>query len=159
MTATHMPGLLHPPSGDMTPVELAVVGSIMDGFEPETYLGVVFYRPDGGCRMWHAWTDGADVLGDQVDGHALALGLDAADWLHIGDRHSTVSNRGRVRVEAYPLRPVLADVGNGVRSPEERRTGLRRVIDCAAAQTGQIPRPGLPGWPGFGPTLLHRKAR
>ncbi|MYR58333.1 hypothetical protein GTY54_19540, partial [Streptomyces sp. SID625] len=45
------------------------------------------------------------------------------------------------------------------RGPEGRRAGLRRVIERAAAETGQTPRPGLPRWLGFGPTLLDRKAR
>ncbi|MFJ1606963.1 hypothetical protein ACIOHS_26870 [Streptomyces sp. NPDC088253] len=153
----HMPGLLSSPSRDVKPVELAAVGEIMDDFGPETYLGIAFHRPDGGCNLWHAWTDGGDTLGDQVDVQALAATLDAADWLHIGDRHSTVTHRGRIRVEAYPLRPILADVQTGERSPDERRAGLRRVIDCAAARTGQTARPGLPRWLGFGPALLNRK--
>lgn len=147
------------PSADMKAVELAVINSIMSSFEPEMYLGFAFHRLDGGVTMWHAWTDGGDTLGNQVDGRALVRRLDAADWLHIGDQHSTVSHRGRVQVEAYPLRPILADIEAGVRSPEDRRAGLRRVIECAAARTGQTPRPGLPQWPGFGPVLLHRKAR
>lgn len=157
MTSTHLAGLLTRPDSSRKAVELAVVGSVLEGFGPEMYLGFAFYRPDGGCNLWNAWTDGGEQLGDQVDRCALAAGLDAADWLHIGDRHSTVTHRGRIRVEAYPLRPVLADVQTGERSPDERRAGLRRVIDCAAARTGQTARPGLPRWLGFGPTLLNRK--
>lgn len=148
--------LLHAGS-DVKPIERAVVDEVMDGFGPETYLGFAFYRPDGGCNLWHGWTNGGDVLGDQVDSRALAAGLDAADWLHIGDRHSTITHRGRIRIEAYPLRPILADVQTGERSPETRRAHLLRVIECAAAQTGQTPRPGLPRWAGFGPALLNRK--
>ncbi|MER6367339.1 hypothetical protein ABT255_02985 [Streptomyces mirabilis] len=145
------------PTDDRRTVEQAVVASILGNFGPEMYLGFCFYRPDGGTNMRNAWTEGGEQLGDQVDGLALAAGLDAADWLHIGDRHSTVTHRGRIRVEAYPLRPILADVQTGERSPDERRAGLRRVIDCAAARTGQTVRPGLPRWLGFGPTLLNRK--
>lgn len=146
------------PSDDRRPVEQAVIDSICGDFGPEMYLGFVFSRPDGGCNLWHAWTDGGQALGDQVDSSALAAGLDAGDWLHIGDRHSSVTHRGRVRIEAYLLRPILADVQAGQRCPDERRAGLRRVIDCAAQRTGQTPPPpGLPRWIGFGPTLLNRK--
>ncbi|PWI16048.1 hypothetical protein DI272_19145 [Streptomyces sp. Act143] len=157
-TALHMPGFISPPSRDPKPVELAAVSEIMDDCEPETYLGLVFYRPDGGCRLWHAWTDGGDVLGDQIDGLALAAGLDAGDWLHIGDRHSTVRDRGRIRIQVHPLRPILADVQAGQRCTEERRAGLYRLLDCAAERTGQTPPAVLPRWIGFGPALLNRKA-
>ncbi|MYR62352.1 hypothetical protein GTY54_41190, partial [Streptomyces sp. SID625] len=102
------PEQTHTASGDVRAVQLAVVSSIANDFAPEMYLGIAFHRLDGGLTVWHAWTDRGDVLGDQVDGRALARRLDAADWLHIGDRHSTVSQRGRIRVEAYPLRPILA---------------------------------------------------
>ncbi|MCP9209633.1 hypothetical protein [Streptomyces cucumeris] len=129
----------------------------MDGFEPETFLWINFHRPDGGVRVWYAWTDGGTVLGDRIDGLALATGLDFADWLHIGDRYCEHSTRGRIAIQAYALRPILADVQNGVRGPEDRRDGLRRVIACAAAKTGQTPRPGVPRWLGVGPTLLNRK--
>lgn len=153
-----MPGPVRELTAGGDAVEHAVVDSIQAGFGPETYLGIAFYRPDGGCRTWHAWTDRGDVLGDRVDGRALADGLDAADWLHIGDLHSSVTHRGRVRIEAYPLRPIFNDVLAGVRSPDERRKALRRVIDCAAARTGQTPPPpGLPRWPGFGPILCNSR--
>jgi hypothetical protein len=145
------------PTDDRRAVEQAVIASILGDFGPEMYLGFCFYRPDGGANLRNAWTDGGEQLGDQADRCALAAGLDAADWLHIGDRHSTVTHRGRIRVEAYPLRPILADVQTGERSPDERRAGLRRVIDCAAARAGQTVPPGLPRWLGFGPTLLNRK--
>ncbi|MFB7574644.1 hypothetical protein [Streptomyces sp. NPDC056165] len=146
------------PTGDPTPVEQAVVDSIADGYPPEMYLGIAFYQPDGGCRLWHGWTDGGPELGDQVDRLALAAGLDTCDWLHIGDRHSSLSHRGRIRIEAYPLRPILADVQGGERGPEDRRQGLLDVIAVAAARTGQRPRPDLPAWPGFGPARVLRKA-
>ncbi|MEV5007272.1 hypothetical protein [Streptomyces sp. NPDC055692] len=146
------------PTADPTPVEQAVADSIADGYPPETYLGFAFYRADGGCRLWHGWTDGGPELGDQVDRLALAAGLDTCDWLHIGDRHSSLSHRGRIRIEAYPLRPILADVQGGERGPEGRRQGLLDVIAVAAARTGQRPRPGLPAWPGFGPARVLRKA-
>ncbi|KQW13579.1 hypothetical protein [Streptomyces sp. Root369] len=147
------------PTDDRRLVEQAVIARILDEFGPEMYVGFCFNRPDGGANMWNAWTGGGEPLGDQVDSLAPAAGLDAADWLHIGDRHSTVTHRGRIRVEAYPLRPILADVQAGERAPEERRAGLRRLLDCAANRTGQTCPPGLPRWPGFGPALLNRKAR
>ncbi|WP_030672286.1 hypothetical protein [Streptomyces sp. NRRL B-1347] len=158
MTVTHVATLQAPAGSDPKPVEQAVVNSIADGFPPETYLGIAFYPPGGGCRTWHAWTDGGHILGDRVDSRAITARLDAADWLHIGDRHSSITCRGRTRIEAYPLRPVLTDVDRREHCPMERRVSLRRVIDCAAAQTGQIAHPGLPRWIGFGPALLLRKA-
>lgn len=154
--ATPPARLITPTSGDRSPVELAVISETIEEYGPEVYLGFTFHRPDGGANLWHGWTDGGPELGDLVDGVALAARLDAADWLHIGDRHRTTTDRGRVRIEAYPLRPVLADVHNGERSDEPRRQTLIRFLDVAAAQTGQ-PRPALalPLWPGFGPARLN----
>lgn len=145
------------PTGDAKPVEKAAVDGIVDGFEPETFLWIAFHRPDGGARLWYAWTDGGTALGDRIDGLALVAGLDFADWLHIGDRHCQQSARGRIAIQAYALRPMLADVQAGVRGPDDRRDGLLRVIACAAEKTGQTPRPGVPRWLGVGPTLLNRK--
>lgn len=145
------------PTGDARPVEKAAVDGIADGCPPETYLWIEFHRPDGGVRIWHAWTDGGQPLGERVDQLALGAGLDAADWLHIGDRHCEHSERGRIRVQAYALRPVLADVQAGERGPEERREGIRRVIRRAAEITGGRPRTLTPRWLGFGPTLATRK--
>ncbi|MFC8676749.1 hypothetical protein ACFUEN_29190 [Streptomyces griseorubiginosus] len=144
------------PSADPRPVELAVVDGIVAEHEPETFLWIVFPRPDGGSTIRYAWTEGGAPLGDRVDQLALTLGLDAADWLHIGDRNSQLSTRGRIRIEAYALRAVLADVQNGIRSPEQRRDGIRRILVCAADITGQTARPGIPRWLGVGPTLLNR---
>lgn len=155
MTTATRPLLI--PTDNPTPVEKAAVNGILDNFEPETFLWIVFNRPDGGARLWYAWTEGGVPLGDQADHHALAAGLDAADWLHIGDRHCQHSSRGRIEVQAYALRPVLADIQAGVRGPEDRRAGIIRFIDRAAAETGQTPRPGCPRWLGMGPTLLARK--
>ncbi|MGW5695563.1 hypothetical protein ACWEWX_32900 [Streptomyces asiaticus] len=145
------------PTGDAKPVEKAAVDGIVDGFDPETFLWIVFHRPDGGARVWYAWTTGGTTLGDHIDRLALAAGLDFADWLHIGDRHCQHSDRGRIAIQAYALRPILSDVQTGVRGPDDRRDGLRRVIACAAAETGQTPRPGVPRWLGVGPTLLNRE--
>lgn len=145
------------PTDNPTPVEKAAVDGILDNFAPETFLWIVFHRPDGGARIWYAWTEGGQPLGEQVDQHALAAGLDAADWLHIGDRHCEHSTRGRIDIQAYALRPVLADIRSGVRGPDDRRDGIRRFIACAAAETGQAPRPGVPRWLGMGPTLLARR--
>ncbi len=138
-------------------MEKAAVDSILTGYGTEMFVSFAFHRPDGGCHIWHAWTDRGPALGDRVDQLALATGLDAADWLHIGDRHSQVSRRGRIRIEAYPLRPLLADVQAGERCPEERRAGLRRVLEAAAAEYGRAAPPGLPRWIGYGPTLVNRK--
>ncbi|WP_328434523.1 hypothetical protein [Streptomyces sp. NBC_00425] len=154
MTTLEIPATSLTVSDDRSPVERAVMGSVLAGHEPEMYLGFCFYRPDGGARVWHSWTRGGDVLGDQVDQLALAAGMDSADWLHIGDRHCTTSHRGRIRIEAYRLRPVLADVQAGERSPEDRRAGIRRILDCAAEQTGTTIPAGVPRWVGFGPHLL-----
>lgn len=155
MTTATRPLLI--PTSDPTPVEKAAVDGILDGFEPETFLWIVFHRPDGGARLWHAWTEGGQPLGDHVDSTALTHGLDGADWLHIGDRHCQHTTRGRIDIQAYALRPVLADIQAGVRGPDERRDILLRVIACAAEHTGQTPRPGVPRLLGMGPTLLARK--
>jgi hypothetical protein len=158
ITTAPRPALLVP-TGDPTPVERAAADGIAAGFPPETFLWIEFHRPDGGARIWYAWTAGGQPLGDRVDHLALAAGLDATDWLHIGDRHCAHSTRGRIAIQAYPLRPVLADVQGGVRGPLDRREALRRVITCAADMTGQTPRAAAPGWLGFGPALLAGGAR
>lgn len=145
------------PTGDAKPVEKAAVEGIMDGFEPETFLWIVFHRPDGGARVWYAWTAGGTDLGDKTDGLALAASMDFADWLHIGDRHCQHSTRGRIAIQAYALRPILADVQADMRGPEDRRDGLRRLLRVAAERTGQTPRTLSPRWLGVGPTLLNRK--
>ncbi|MER0442971.1 hypothetical protein ABR738_00015 [Streptomyces sp. Edi4] len=147
------------PTGDAAPVEKAVLAGIAGGFEPETFLWVTFHRPDGGARSRYAWTAGGDALGDRVDRLATSAGCDATDWLHIADRHQLTSARGRVTIWAYPLRPVLADVRDGVRGPEERRDGLRRVLHVAAERTGQAPRTYTPPWLGFGPLLTAHRIR
>lgn len=92
------------------PVELAVVDGICEGYPPETFLTVNMHQPDGGVKLYYAWTAGGKPLGDRIDQLAVASGLDAADWLHIGDRQKDVFHGGRIKVEAYALRPVLADV-------------------------------------------------
>ncbi|MDX2649289.1 hypothetical protein PV341_38140 [Streptomyces sp. PA03-1a] len=150
------PRTLLTPTGDPAPVERAAVDSILDGHEPETFLWVVFTKPDGGARVWHAWTDGGTALGDRIDGLATAAGLDAADWLHIGDRHCLQSTRGRIEIQAYPLRPVLADVQAGVRGPDDRRNRLREFVDLAAEMNGSTKRPGEPPWLGYGPAIVNR---
>jgi len=156
-TAAPPSAVLLMPTDDPRPVEKAAVDGIVDGFEPETFLWIVFHRPDGGARIWYAWTAGGTDLGDRVDRMALATGLDSADWLHIGDRHCQHSTRGRIAIQAYALRPILADVQNGVRSPEERLEQLRRVVRKAAEMTGQTPHTLTPRWLGVGPTLLNQK--
>ncbi|WP_241990552.1 hypothetical protein [Streptomyces sp. AC1-42T] len=67
------------PTGNPTPVEQAVAEGIAAGFDPEMFLWINFRRPDGGVRVWYAWTAGGEPLGDRVDQLATAGGLDAAD--------------------------------------------------------------------------------
>ena len=153
---TAAPALLIP-TGDPTPVEKAVADSIAGDFPPETFLWINFHRPDGGVRIWYAWTTGGQPLGDRIDQLAVGASLDATDWLHIGDRHNEVTIRGRVETQAYPLRPILADIQRGERGPEDRREALCRLLDQAAYMTGQTPRTRTPRWLGYGPTLITRK--
>ncbi|MFD4886431.1 hypothetical protein, partial [Kitasatospora sp. NPDC058402] len=131
------------PTDDPTPVEKAVVDGIAADFDPETFLWIVFHRPDGGARIWYAWTVGGHPLGDRVDHAALAAGYDCSDWFWIGNRHLTKHTRGRITIDAYPLRPVEADVRGGVRAPETERDGLRRLIDTAWSMSGR-PAPSRP---------------
>ncbi|MET7816086.1 hypothetical protein ABZT26_35265 [Streptomyces sp. NPDC005395] len=143
------------PTGDPVPVELAVVDGISEGYPPETFLTVNVHRPDGGVKLYYAWTAGGKPLGDRIDQLAVASGLDAADWLHIGDRQKDVFHRGRIKVEAYALRPILADVQGGERSPEQRRAGLHRVVAAAAESPRQRPPKSHLAWLGFGPALVQ----
>ncbi|MFF4900519.1 hypothetical protein [Streptomyces sp. NPDC001068] len=145
------------PTADQAAVIHAVLDSITGQHPPETFLWVVHHHLDGGATLHYRWTPGGEPLGDHVDRAALAAGLDAADWLHIGDLNCRRSTRGRFSTDAFALRPVLADVGNGVRSPEDRRAGILRVIERAAEETGRTARPGCPRWLGMGPDLLSRK--
>jgi hypothetical protein len=147
------------PSTNTTPVEKAAVSGIADGFAPETFLWINFHRPDGGVRIWYAWTAGGTELGDKIDGAALAAGLDFADWLHLGDRHCTQSSRGRIEIQAFALRPILGDLLGGERGPQERRDGIDRILAVAAAHTGRTPRLGVCTWLGFGPAHISRSAR
>jgi hypothetical protein len=148
------------PHDDPTPVEQAAVDGIAADFPPETFLWIVFHRPDGGARVWYAWTTGGHPLGNDIDRRALAQPLDAADWLHITGRHVERRTRGRIRIDAHPLRPILADLQAGVRAPDDERVKLRRMVNMAADMTGQarpVERPIR--WTGVGPDLLtSRKA-
>lgn len=144
------------PTHDRSPVEHAVAESIASAFEPETFICITFHRPDGGARQRYAWTDGGAELGDRIDREALATGLDAADTFHITDLHIQTSHRGRIRIDAHPLRPILADVLARVRCPEDRRAALNRFLEYAAHHNGQT-TPRTPRWMGVGPTLLARR--
>jgi hypothetical protein len=155
-TVTDPPALLTP-TDDLRPAQLAVVSSIAGQHDPETFLVIVFPLPDGGLRIRYAWTAGGVELGDRIDREALARGLDCADHAHITDLHQRRTWRGRVRIDAHPLRPVLADVTAGVRCDETRRAGIRRLLEVAAQRTGRTPQPGVPRWLGVGPELLNRK--
>ncbi|RPE27257.1 hypothetical protein [Kitasatospora cineracea] len=146
------------PTGDPKPVEKAVVDSILDQFEPETFLWINLHRPDGGVHVWYAWTAGGTALGDTVDLAALTSGSDAADWLHLTGRHRTDHFRGRIHTQAHPLRPIQADLARGDRAPENERDKLSRLL-CSAAELAHQSRPldrPLPRWVGVGPTLLNR---
>jgi hypothetical protein len=147
------------PTGDPAPVEKAVVDGIAADHDPETFLYMMFRRPDGSCQVWYAWTDGGHRLGDRIDQVALAAGLDCADTFHITRRHFTKHERGRIQVEAHPLRPILADVRTGVRAPESERDAIRRLFRDAEnpGQHAEAVKP-LPRWLGVGPTLLNRPA-
>lgn len=145
------------PSDDIRPLEHAVVTSLTADTEPETWLAVVFTQPDGGLRVRWGWTRGGVELGNHIDELALATGLDIADNFHLCDLHKRVTFRGRVRVEAHPLRPILADVAAGIRCPKDRWDGLHRVLEFAAAERNQPTPEGLPRWRGVGPALLNRK--
>lgn len=147
------------PSTDTTPVEKAAVSGIADGFDPETFLWINFHRPDGGIRIWYAWTAGGTDLGDKIDGAGVGHGLDFTDWLHLGDRHCTKSSRGRIEIQAFALRPILGDLQAGERGPQERRDGIDRLLAVAATETGRTPRKGVCTWLGFGPAHISRNTR
>jgi hypothetical protein len=136
-----------------------VVDGVLDEFEPETFLWIVFNRPDGGARLWYAWTRGGQPLGDRIDQAALAGGYDCADWLHLTSRHCEEHTRGRVTIQAHPLRPLFADVQAGHREPGELRGKLRRMVTIAAERTGQPYQNAgrMPRWLGVGPALLTGK--
>ncbi|MGV2914608.1 hypothetical protein [Streptomyces alfalfae] len=156
-TSTLLPTVLTP-TGDPAPVILAVLNSLTTSHPPETYLRITEHRPDGGAKLWHAWTEGGQPLGNKVDEHALTVGLDAADWLHICDLHGERNSRGRFDTEAFPLRAVLASVQTGERCPDDRRAGVQRFLNAAARHVGRAPAPGVPRWLGVGPALLTGKA-
>lgn len=151
------PPLLFTPSSDPAPVEQAVALSIAASFPPETYLWIECHRPDGGMQLWHAWTEGGDVLGDQVDDVAMAAGLDAADWLDLTIRHQQDSTRGRIVIKAHPLRPILADVQAGARAEDGLREAVLRCLRIAAQEAGRAPRATAPRWLGVGPVLTARR--
>jgi hypothetical protein len=155
MTATLQAPRILTPSSDRSPVERAVVDSLLGEFEPETFLWITFRTPEGGARVWYAWIEGGAPLGDQVDDLALTLGCTAADWLHIANRNMTVHQRGRVETQAHALRPMLGDLQSGVRATDEERDRLRRLLAHAAADCGITPRTLTPPWAGCGPRLLN----
>ncbi|MFD5610584.1 hypothetical protein [Kitasatospora sp. NPDC127060] len=158
-SALATPPLVLTPTDDPTPVEQAVVDGIVGDFDPETFLWIVFNRPDGGAHVWYAWTTGGAPLGDAIDQAALAAGYDCSDWLHIGNRHLTKHSRGRITTDVYPLRPIEADIRGGLRAPETERDKMRRLLDTARAMNGQAHPEAtrdVPRWTGVGPALLNR---
>jgi hypothetical protein len=148
------------PTGDPRPVEKAVVDGIADDFEPETHLWIVFRTSDGGARVYYAWTSGGTTLGDKIDREAVARSFDLADWLFVPGRYRTEHVRGRVTTQAYPLRPILADVLNNRRAVENDRARTMGILDAAANLRGQ-PRSQvtdfLGPWGGVGPGMLGRQ--
>jgi hypothetical protein len=148
------------PTDDPRPVEKAVVDGIVDTFELETHLWIVFHLPNGGARVYYAWTLGGDTLGDKIDREATARGFDLADWLFIPGRYRTEHVRGKVTTQAYPLRPILADVLNDRRADQNDRARTMGIFDAAADLKGQA-RPGLSDfygpWGGVGPAVLGRQ--
>jgi hypothetical protein len=160
MTRTlYSPADLLTPHNSPTPVERAVVDGIFDQHPDETFLWIVFHRPDGGAKVWYAWTTGGQPLGDQADTLALAGALDGADWFHILGRHLETTTRGRVEIQAHALRPILADIRSGERAPQDQRDKLARLIREAARMTGRTPNTLTPRWVGVGPRLLTGGAR
>lgn len=159
-TATIQPAtIVLTPTSDARPVEKAVVDGIAAGFEPETHLWIVFRTPEGGARVYYAWTVGGDTLGDRVDRETAARGFDLADWLFVPSRYRTEHVRGRVTTQAYPLRPILADVLAGRRADETDRARTMGILDAACDLKGR-PRPTMSDflgpWGGVGPALLGR---
>lgn len=143
------------PSTNTTPVEKAAVSGIADGFDPETFLWIEFHRPNGSVRIWYAWTMGGPVLGDRMDRLALDAGLDGADWLHYAERHAVHSTRGAIKIQAHPLRPILADIQNGERGPEQWSAALNQAIAERATEKGARSRPLGSTWLGYGPQRVN----
>jgi hypothetical protein len=153
-------------SSDPTPVEKTVVTGLIEDFDPETLLSIVFARPSGGLHQWHAWTTGGAPLGDQVDRDAVAAGFDSVDWLFTPGRYVTERTRGRVTIYAYPLRPIHADVLTGQRAGRSDRAKAQEFLRRYASRTGgPAPEdcdPDYAGpWLGVGPALIdkYRSAR
>lgn len=141
------------PTGDPTPVEKAAVEGIVDMHEPETYLMFTFHRPDGGARCWDAWTEGGRPLGDRIDAMALTAGMDGADWIEISERTVEASERGRMLIQAYPLRAVLAELEGGMRADDAFRERFRRAVRDIRPDSARAA--SLP-WLGFGPKQVNR---
>ena len=138
------------PTGDPRPVEKAVGDGIIGDHEPESLLWITFFTPEGGARIWYAWTQGGDVLGDRVDRDALAHGCDLADWLHVPLRHRTEHQRGRVQVQAFALRGIHADILGGVRACDRER-------DTVHGYNGDSGTGPVGTWLGVGPAMLNRQ--
>jgi hypothetical protein len=143
------------PTADSAPVELAAVAGIVDMHEPETYLMFTFNRPDGGAHCWDAWTEGGRPLGDDIDARAVAAGFDGADWIEISERTVVRSERGRIDIQAYPLRAVLAAIEGGVRADEGFRYRFRRAVHEMRPDS---PVAALLPWLGFGPCQVGRRS-
>jgi hypothetical protein len=95
----------------------------------------------------------------EFDRYAVVVVAVSASWIVIPGRHVQEQYRGRVHIQAHPLRPIQHDVRAGHRAGETERDKLRKLLDCAADMTGQARRPTdqpLPRWFGVGPTLLTR---
>ncbi|MFE3378792.1 hypothetical protein [Streptomyces anulatus] len=147
------------PTDDPGPVELAALDAIVAAHEPETFLWIIFRRPDGSSAVRYAWTAGGTHLGDHIDQLALTAALDAADHITIGSAHAEHSNRGRIDITAHALRPILADVTAGVRATDDLRESFHRMLTDAAREAGRPQTVDLPPWFGVGPALVTRNSR
>jgi hypothetical protein len=159
LTETPAAPTLLTPTGDATPVEHAVTEGIIHNFAPETFLWIIFRRPDGGSRVWYGWTQGGAPLGNQIDKDAVAAGMDGADWLHIIAAHCEEHTRGRVQINAHALRPILSAVRTGQGAPEAKRAQLRQMVNLygKTKQWAPLPAEGpVSRWAGVGPALLEQ---
>ncbi|MEX5711977.1 hypothetical protein AB1484_27690 [Parafrankia sp. FMc6] len=126
---------------DLTPVQRAAVAEISGLYEPECRLNYEFSLPNGGMRLFYAWTPGGEPLGDQADDMAISRGLGLADQMAITNPHATDHSHGAVKVHVYRLRPILAAIRDGVRDDGTYTEAFRRLLHNAATHTSWTPDP------------------
>ncbi len=148
---------------DLTPVQRAAVAEISGLYEPECRLNYEFRLPDGGVRLFYAWTAGGESLGDQADDMAISRGLGLADQMAIANPHATDHTHGSVKVHVYRLRPILAAIRDGVRDDDTYAESFRRLLHNAATSSGWTPDPARMAralsWRPYplGPALMARR--